>query len=63
MKYVIASLVVAWATLGCTTPEKQRPQLDRVNDDSIAQVRTCICPKGYDCGNCCGPNHCVCNVH
>lgn len=69
MRYLLVLLLVASGVVGCATAQPSDPKPccpihGKKTGDGIAIMgspRPCICPKGFDCGDCCGPNHCVCN--
>jgi hypothetical protein len=58
-------LIFLFVGVGCATVTRPIcPKHGKKPFDGVAAVATpgrCCCPKGYDCGDCCGPDHCVCN--
>jgi type IV pilus biogenesis protein CpaD/CtpE len=62
MRFVLAALLVA-GLAACSAPPRAPVAAPAAPSETIAATATphpCGCAKGFNCGDCCGPDHCVC---
>ena len=60
----IAMLSLVGLLSACSTPPRQPSRCCHMGGammTTVADVKTCGCPKTATCGDCCGKEHCRCN--